>query len=152
MSHSWLKAIIFFHSDFVWPEPPDPVVIFTWRECGFELDVTGLLGGGWFLQSAQKARWKLSCREQNWDEWAAVWDSRKHCERVWNQKIIWLPFPEQKVKCSGLHSGQSWEERFCWRKIKQHQEWENELCKGCASVTQMPYLWTRAFLVVADAE
>lgn len=40
----------------------------------------------------------------------------------WNQKTTWLPFPEQKVDWSGLHSGESWEERFCWRKIKQHPE------------------------------
>lgn len=43
------------------------------------VDVTGLLGGGWFLQSAQKARWELSCR----DERAAVGGSRKRCKRVW---------------------------------------------------------------------
>lgn len=148
MSHSVAKNIDFLPLRFslAWTSRACDSFQFSYRRgCGFELG-QWMLGGCWeegdFCR-VHKARWELSCREQSWM-------SEQLCEAAgsilgwfgwsWNQKITWLPFPEVKVNCSGLHPGESWEGKFCWRKIKQHQEWENELCKGCASVTQMPYL------------
>lgn len=115
------------------------------RECGFEL-------GQWMLGAVGRRVISAECTKAggSFPAGSRAGMSEQLCEAAgsipggfgwsWNQKITWLPFPEVKVNCSGLHSGQSWEGKFCWRKIKQHQEWENELCKGCASVTQMPYL------------
>lgn len=88
MSHSVAKSNDFLPLRFslAWTSRACDSFQFSYRRgCGFELG-QWMLGGCWeegdFCR-VHKARWELSCREQSWDEWAAVWGSRKHSRRVW---------------------------------------------------------------------